>query len=134
MFTLRVPKKAVPILTILLIFLTVALILSACQPDFGDNNGDAAGDDDELVGSAQFLVLVPEGPFMQGSEPGDPAAEGDEMVIHPVVLSEFHIFGTEVTYGEYQECVIAGECEPPQDSSDPDTKYGDPDYFHNPVT
>ena len=135
MLTLRIPRKVFPILTTLIIFSIVALTLFACTLDGNGNNndGNTGDDDDGPDGVSQFLVLVPEGPFLQGSDPSDPDADGDEMVTHPVVLDEFKIFGTEVTNAEYQECVNAGECEPPQDAGEPDSHYGDPDYAKHPV-
>lgn len=78
------------------------------------------------------MVLIPEGEFTMGSEAGFP----DEVPVHPVWVDAFYIDLTEVTNGQYRECVDAGVCAPPRlveccpDVSGARTYFED--YFTNP--
>jgi formylglycine-generating enzyme required for sulfatase activity len=46
-----------------------------------------------------IVVRIPEGPFLMGSE--HPQSEADERPVHPVVVDEFLIDKTEVTWRQY---------------------------------
>jgi formylglycine-generating enzyme required for sulfatase activity len=61
-----------------------------------------------LVDQAVY-VNVPAGPFLMGSEKGEP----DEKPVHTVTLDEYWIMQTEVTNGHYTLCVNAGACTSP---------------------
>jgi len=58
-------------------------------------------------------VRLPGGTFQMGSENGD----DDEKPVHSVTLSAFEIAATEVTVGQYRQCVQAGACTAPNDKS-----------------
>ena len=87
------------------------------------------------IDSAEY-VLVPEGEFLMGSEPGnDPYFWGAEGPEHTVYLDEFWIYRTEVTNGMYQACVEEQKCPRPQylNSVDVEDYYGNPEYDDYPV-
>ena len=54
-------------------------------------------------------VSIPAGSFMMGSNEGDP----DEKPIHSVNVPSFLMSKTEVTVGQYRQCVEAGRCTEP---------------------
>src|SRR5512138_2381591 len=54
-------------------------------------------------------VVIPAGPFTQGSTRGDE----DERPAHKVTLKAFSIDRTEVTQGDYAACVAAKRCKAP---------------------
>src|SRR3982750_1947891 len=54
-------------------------------------------------------VVIPAGPFTQGSTRGDE----DERPAHKVTLKAFSIDRTEVTRGDYAACVAAKRCKAP---------------------
>ena len=58
-----------------------------------------------------------------------------EQPVHTVVLDGFWIDRTEVTNGQYQRCVQAGECDPPGEDSSwiRDSYYGNSAYDNYPV-
>ena len=62
------------------------------------------------------LVPVPSGDFKMGSR-GDALADGDEEPLHTVFLDAFQIDQYEVTNALYQQCVDAGQCHAPSNSS-----------------
>src|SRR4029077_19361786 len=53
-------------------------------------------------------VTIPAGPFTQGSTRG----EEDERPAHKVTVKAFAIDRTEVTRGDYDQCVAAHRCKP----------------------
>jgi len=55
------------------------------------------------------FVYVPAGEFTMGSDNGDE----DEKPVHTVNVAGFWIMQTEVTNGQYKQCVDAGECTKP---------------------
>jgi formylglycine-generating enzyme required for sulfatase activity/energy-coupling factor transporter ATP-binding protein EcfA2 len=67
-------------------------------------------------------VRVPAGEFTMGSTGTEQYSDDDEKPQHQVILDEFWILRTEVTNGQYKECVEAKEkgaangCEPPSNS------------------
>ena len=61
--------------------------------------------------AANHRVVIPGGPFTQGSTRG----EEDERPTRKVTLKAFAIDRTEVTRGEYAACVEAGRCKPSDD-------------------
>ena len=77
------------------------------------------------------MVYVPAGEFEMGSTEGD----SDEQPVHTVALDGFWIDQTEVTNGQYRQCVEAGDCDPPSSSSSStrDSYYGDSTYHDYPV-
>jgi formylglycine-generating enzyme required for sulfatase activity len=56
------------------------------------------------------MVYVPAGEFPMGSTDADPQADGEEMPQHTVYLDAFWIDQTEVTNGQYRQCVQSGAC------------------------
>ena len=67
-------------------------------------------------GTQVVQVLVPGGTFVMGSEDGD----SDERPVHDVTLDGFWIDRTEVTNGQYEECVADGACDRSGYADDPD--------------
>lgn len=58
------------------------------------------------------MVYVPAGEFMMGCSPSDSQCEFDENPAHSVYLDEYYIDKYEVSQGEYNACVSAGQCRP----------------------
>ena len=75
-----------------------------------DAEADAETDTD-APSCPDGMVLVPAGPFVMGSDPGE-GFEGYEEPEHVVTLSTFCIDLTEVTAADYRSCVRAGGCLP----------------------
>ncbi|MAT96922.1 MAG: hypothetical protein CL608_07250 [Anaerolineaceae bacterium] len=77
------------------------------------------------------MVFMPGGLFRMGTDEG----EADERPSHLVRMDPFFIDETEVTNGQYAQCVAAGVCAPPGSSSAPIPPgyYEDPDYADFPV-
>jgi formylglycine-generating enzyme required for sulfatase activity len=67
------------------------------------------------LGDMRAVVFVPGGPFLMGASEGDANADPDEKPEHEVVLDPFWIDQTEVTHAEYDLCVQAGVCNPPNE-------------------
>ncbi|MFC2028788.1 SUMF1/EgtB/PvdO family nonheme iron enzyme [Chloroflexota bacterium] len=65
------------------------------------------------VKDGMLELYVPTGSFLMGSESGD----SDESPVHQVTLDAFWIDQTEVTVRMYRECVDAGVCPEPQNTS-----------------
>lgn len=63
------------------------------------------------------MVFVPAGEFLMGSGDSDSTADGNEKPQHRVSLDAFWIDQHEVTNAQYAQCVSAGKCEPPSESS-----------------
>ena len=94
------------------------------------------------------MVLIPEGQFTMGSDADDALAEcqkyssdcdrsyyEDEEPPHTVSLSAFYIDKYEVTNALYADCVNAGACRPPTETSS-DTRpsyYGNSEFDNFPV-
>jgi formylglycine-generating enzyme required for sulfatase activity/serine/threonine protein kinase len=76
-------------------------------------------------------VYIPGGTFLMGSESGGI----NEGPVHTVTLDAFWMDQTEVTNGMYAQCVAAGECSPPVDTSSysRSSYYGDAVYADYPV-
>jgi formylglycine-generating enzyme required for sulfatase activity len=71
------------------------------------------------------MVYVPSGKAMIGSP--DDVGDPDEHPMHEVELAAYCIDGTEVTVGEYMECVTSGHC------SGPALTVSSPDYLASDV-
>lgn len=76
--------------------------------DSGDD--DDAGDDDD---SSQAPGVVPAGAFWMGCATIDNECQPQESPRHEVLLDAFSIDQTEVTVGDFEECVVAGGCAEP---------------------
>ncbi len=80
---------------------------------------------------SMVMVYVPEGEFTMGSNAGS----SDEQPVHTVYLDAYWIDQTEVTNEMYTQCVGAGACQPPDDSSSytRTSYYGNSQYGNYPV-
>jgi formylglycine-generating enzyme required for sulfatase activity len=76
---------------------------------------------------ATAMINIAATTFTMGSPPG--LGEKDETPAHPVNLSAFAIDRTEVTLGQYWQCVQAGHCAAP----DVNTTLPQPNYLNNPA-
>ncbi|MCB0211434.1 MAG: SUMF1/EgtB/PvdO family nonheme iron enzyme [Anaerolineae bacterium] len=88
----------------------------------------------EVVTSVEEAMLsVPATSFTMGSPTG--LGEVDETPAHPVSISAFEIDRTEVTVGQYWQCIEAEACEPPtRDASNTVVNYlNDPAYDNYPM-
>jgi formylglycine-generating enzyme required for sulfatase activity len=77
------------------------------------------------------MIAIPNGEFMMGCDPGNPAeipCFGEEVPLHAVYLDTYAIDKYEVTNREYRECVNAGVCNMPFDT----ISLSRHDYFYNP--
>jgi formylglycine-generating enzyme required for sulfatase activity len=63
------------------------------------------------VADPSRMVDVPPGSFARGcSSAVDEECKADEKPAHPVALGGFRIDATEVTQGQYNDCVLSGAC------------------------
>ncbi|NCF65959.1 MAG: SUMF1/EgtB/PvdO family nonheme iron enzyme [Chloroflexi bacterium] len=78
------------------------------------------------------MILIPEGIFRMGEDEGE---NRDRQPSHLIHLDAFFIDETEVTNGEYAQCVTAGGCEPPASANATFHRgyYGDPAFDDYPV-
>jgi formylglycine-generating enzyme required for sulfatase activity len=127
--------------------LTAARLACACFTPAGPSPVDTR----TRPADGMVMVYVPAGEFTMGStdEEVDYALElcnqyfggckrdwfDDEQPAHIVVLDAYWIDRTEVTNGQYRQCVAAGACEPPEKSTSHtrDSYYGDSGYDDYPV-
>ncbi|MCP4422710.1 MAG: SUMF1/EgtB/PvdO family nonheme iron enzyme [Chloroflexi bacterium] len=81
------------------------------------------------------MLFMPGGLFRMGASAETDEGEADERPSHLVRLDSFFIDETEVSNGQYAQCVDAGICAPPARSSASyhPTYYGDPAYDDYPV-
>jgi formylglycine-generating enzyme required for sulfatase activity len=73
------------------------------------------------------MITIPATTFTMGSPPG--LGEADEQPAHPVTLAAFELDRTEVTVGQYWQCVIAGACAAPA----ADASIAEPHYLNDPA-
>jgi formylglycine-generating enzyme required for sulfatase activity len=123
----------------------LGLAVSGCGLD------SSLGDTWTRPADDMVMIYVPSGEFEMGSDNDDldymmqlcKEYYGDcfrgwfqnEQPVHTVVLDGFWIDRTEVTNAQYQQCVEAGGCDPPAESSSPpgDLYYGNSTYDDYPV-
>ena len=96
----------------------------ACAPD-GFPSGDSVGE----TNCSEGICAVPGGLFWRGQASGD----ADACPLHQVELSAFRIDQTEVSQGEYRECVDAGACKRSDDECNYIAKTWDGDSDRLPV-
>jgi formylglycine-generating enzyme required for sulfatase activity len=93
----------------------------------GDSNMDSASDSekekDTTYDTELTWVEIPGGTYMMGSEKFSRAQP-----VHQVTVPTFEINKTEVTVGQYRQCVDAGACEWPTSEDEIDVSY---DYWCN---
>jgi eukaryotic-like serine/threonine-protein kinase len=75
------------------------------------------------------FVCVPSGKFLMGSNDTDKSAVDDEKPQHSVYVDEFWIMETPVTNAQYQRCVTANACTPPNNKI-----WNQFEYANHPVT
>ena len=80
-----------------------------------------------LTETGSRMLFVPGGTFRMGFEDGG----RDERPLRMVQIDPFYIDETEVTAGQYAQCVEAGGCRAPRVSSE--NYYGSPEYVDYPV-
>ena len=130
-----------------LVFLTIVLFssvgVSTCASGAGapvapteppvtpTPGGASLGDTWIRPADGMVMVYVPAGEFHMGSTEGD----SDEQPVHAVALDAFWIDRTEVTNGQYGQCVRAGACDPPIDTASQtrSSYYGNSAYADLPV-
>jgi len=82
-------------------------LLGGCQEEASpEEQEEASPEEAEEI----TWVRIPGGSFQMGSEDG----HDDEQPIRTVTLSDFEMSKTEVTVGQYRECVKAGVCDEPE--------------------
>ena len=78
------------------------------------------------------MVVVPAGTFLMGCDPAHSANDrcyAEELPLHLVFLDAYQIDRTEVTNGQYAQCVAATHCTPPSSNASATR----PAYFDNPM-
>jgi formylglycine-generating enzyme required for sulfatase activity len=78
------------------------------------------------------MILISEGIFLMGE---DESEDRDQQPAHLIRLDSFYIDETEISNGEYAQCVEAGVCRPPAspNASYHASYYGDPAFDDYPV-
>ena len=134
-FTLRAKTTLLQI--VLFIFL-IAAFSPVNDADFPNQAGNEPSVEITVLDSkvspvdGKILVYVPEGDFIMGSDTGGSINNDPE---HVVFLHAFWIDQTEVSNGQYLECVNRGACSPPgnQQAYGLNNHYDEIVYKDNPV-
>ena len=115
------------ILAGLLALIAAAPFLGACgRPPENERVSEIDG---------KVMVRIPAGEFLMGTRPEDRDSALEERPQHTVMLDEFWIDKTETTNAQYQQCVEAGACRPPERaiSYTRPSYYGDEEFADYPV-
>jgi formylglycine-generating enzyme required for sulfatase activity len=100
------------------------------EVDTEDGGADGV-EDGAADGTPAGMILVPNGPFLMGSDTSDCVADDPQ---HEVWLSAYYIDQFEVTNADYEGCVAAGACTaPPAGSLTRTAYYGAPEFGDYPV-
>ena len=154
-------KNLMPSFLVVALLALAVSVCSACRqvsapiptelPEEPTPEDASLGDTQIRPADGMVMVYVPGGEFRMGSddEEVDGAVElcnaydddcprgdfADGQPAHTVVLNSLWIDRTEVTNGQYRQCVEAGACDPPELTSSytRDTYYGDSAYDDYPV-
>ncbi len=59
-----------------------------------------------------LMVLIPGGRFVMGSQPSEPGHKKKEEPLHEVQIHAFALSRTEVSFGQWDACVLDGGCPP----------------------
>lgn len=135
--------------TVLILAICAALLLGACQTGLMPNPAEAGQSQTSALEPTQApqspeipetseMVTIPAGNFLLGCDPAHNDNLGclaDELPAQSVQLPEYRIDKTEVTNGDYAQCVAAGACTSPTAlNSDTHQKYyGAPEFANFPV-
>lgn len=113
------------------LLITLALVfLVGCVQTTGEKSAEKSLTAD--------MAFIPRGEFKMGCDPdhnGGFSCPADELPLHSVFLDAFYIDKTEVTNSQYADCVGAGVCKPPSNTS-AETRaayYEDPAFANYPV-
>ncbi len=88
------------------------------------------------VRGAEGMILIPAGDFWMGKVDADSMAAADENPGHVVFVSGFWVDKYEVSNGQYQKCVEAGQCQKPAGAfspQSPNEAFGKPGMEEFPV-
>jgi formylglycine-generating enzyme required for sulfatase activity len=108
---------------------TITTPLTPVPPTPTASPAFALGDTQTRSTDGMVMVYVPGGTFQMGSTDG----QSYEQPVHPVTLDDFWIDRTEVTNGQYEQCVDARVCRAPTTCDWGEPTYEDVSRANHPV-